>query len=278
MTTSQLMPARPSVFDGLGEADYHAHAALSSTGARALLRCPARFAYERDHPEEPSEEMELGSAVHTTLLGTGQAWEIAPARWQSGAEKDAVAAIRADGKIPLRPAAADKATAMVAEVRNHATASQLIKPGWGVAERSLFWTDRATGVHCRARIDWQPTALPLLVDLKTADDCSPSALPRLLDKRGYVIQAAFYLQGAEACGIADASTGFTFVFVESRPPHLVTVVDPDPDDLEWAMRQCDKAREIFRDCTEAGTWPGYPQHQTVRLPPWARRDIEPEEF
>ena len=62
-----------SLIYDLPEADYHAHPALSSTGARRLLRpgCPALFDWERQHPRPATEAMKLGRAAHREVLGVG---------------------------------------------------------------------------------------------------------------------------------------------------------------------------------------------------------------
>jgi len=37
-------------------------------------------------------------------------------------------------------------------------------------------------------------------------------------------------------------------------------------------KQCLLAMEIWRDCTQAGVWPGYSQDiELITLPPWAAR-------
>ena len=56
--------AGPRVVENMPEAEYHAHPALSSTGARRLLppSCPALFAYEREHPPQPKAAFEHGRA------------------------------------------------------------------------------------------------------------------------------------------------------------------------------------------------------------------------
>jgi hypothetical protein len=50
------------------------------------------------------------------------------------------------------------------------------------------------------------------------------------------------------------------------------VVELDHDALAWGAERNTRAREIFRDCTESGIWPGYQAdgtHTTVSLPGWA---------
>ena len=57
----------PGVYT-MDEADYHADpvpgGSLSCSGAKKLLACPARFAYDREHPPAPTPAMELGTAAH----------------------------------------------------------------------------------------------------------------------------------------------------------------------------------------------------------------------
>ena len=68
--------ALAGVVDGMPAADYHAHPALSSTQARALLSSPAQYRWQREHPRPPTREMELGTCVHSLLLGVGQDWVV----------------------------------------------------------------------------------------------------------------------------------------------------------------------------------------------------------
>jgi hypothetical protein len=70
----------------------------------------------------------------------------------------------------------------------------------------------------------------------------------------------------------DEDPAFLFVFQEKTPPYLVTVVQLD-DEAEAAGRARNElAMEIWRDCTQAGVWPGYSQDiELITLPPWAAR-------
>jgi hypothetical protein len=263
---------RPLVLDDLSAAGYHARPELSSTGVRRLLApsTPAKFRWLQDHPEP---------AVHALVLGVGAMPAEAPPRWQSNADKATVDEIRAANRIPLRPDDFARARAMAAAVRRHPIAAGLLAAG--MPERTIVWTDPATGVGCRALIDWSPANCRSLVDLKTCRSAAPSALPNHVGDHDYHVQAAHYLEGARAAGVADDATRFVFVFVESEPPYGVTVADLHPADLEHAHDLCRHAREIFRDCSAVDVWPGYPIDLiTIRLPSWKRRSIESfaEEF
>jgi len=44
--------------------------------------------------------------------------------------------------------------------------------------------------------------------------------------------------------------------------------------LAWGDRQVSQALEIYRDCQESGTWPGYPEDQItdIDLPAWIKTE------
>jgi len=164
---------------------------------------------------------------------------------------------------------------MVAAVRAHPLAGQLLDPERGTPERAIWWTDERTGTPCRALIDWSPANGRSLVDLKTTGDVAPDGLGRLFSAHGYPIQGAHYLRAAAAAGLVGPGAPFVFVLVSRDPPHDVVVARSDPQDLAWADDQCERAYEMWRDCTESGLWPGYSTDLiTVTMPPWARRDAE----
>ncbi len=71
---------RPGIFEDVPEDVYHGDRSLapelgrslSASGAKVLLKCPARFNWERDNPPPPRDVFDLGTAAHTLILGTGQ--------------------------------------------------------------------------------------------------------------------------------------------------------------------------------------------------------------
>ena len=89
------------------------------------------------------------------------------------------------------------------------------------------------------------------------------------------MQAPFYCDGAAAIGL-HPYPDFLFVFVESAPPHLITVVQLTDDAMDAGRTLNRQAIERYRDCTEADVWPGYSEHpiELIDLPPWAYRQLE----
>jgi PDDEXK-like domain of unknown function (DUF3799) len=277
----------PGVYGDMREDVYHADpvpgGSLSSSGAKKLLSCPARFAHDRQQPPQPTAAMELGTAVHKLVLGTGSDLVLIDAEnYRTKAAQQSAAAARAAGKVPLLPHEAAHAGEIADAVLAHPLARSLFDPEHGRPEESLFWQDEKTGISRRARLDWLPypgryQRRMIIPDLKTCVSASPAAIAKAVANFGYHIQAPWYLDGVRALGLDD-DPAFVFVFAETTPPFLVTVAQLHPDTMAAGQRLGRHACERYRDCTQAGIWPGYSEHaetiETISLPPWALRDIE----
>jgi hypothetical protein len=287
-----VMITEPGVYQ-LDERAYHADpvpgGSLSASGAKKILppNCPARFRYERDHPPQPSEEMEFGTAVHKLVLGVGTDVVVVEGdNYRTKAAREARDEARAAGKVPLLPQRMAGAQTMAAAVLSHPLAGALFAPGSGLPEQSLFWTDGLTGIWRRSRLDWLPfprydqgrLLRPVIPDLKTCASAEPGAIARAVSRFGYAIQAPWYCDAVAALG-EHPDPAFVFVFVESEPPHLITLACLDDDSMAAGRRLGQIACERFRDCTASDVWPAYSEHpekdiEEIRLPYWALREIE----
>jgi len=251
---------------------------LSSTGARELLKPggPARFRHAIDNGTlEVRREFDIGHAVHTLVLGAGPEPVLFagtgknPDAWQKDDDKAKVAALRAEGKVPLRPLDFVAAHQMSRAVKAHPLAAKLLRNG--DAERTLIWRDEATGVMCRAKVDW--LRCDGIVDLKTTESAAPDALSKSAHNYGYAIQAPFYLRGFREL-LPGGDPFFVHIAVEKTPPYLVHVNQLTERAMTWGDRQVGQALEIYRDCQESGIWPGYPEDQItdIDLPGWVRTE------
>lgn len=264
----------PGVYDMSAE-EYHASEALSSSGARKLLlpSCPAIFDYERTHGQERRNEFDIGTAAHTLLLGFGPEPHVIDAKnYLTKAAKEERDAAYDRGDVPLLPHEFDAVQAMVAKVRQHERAAELLSVG--EAEKSLFWTDKETDVACRARPDWlRPDCV---VDYKTSTSVTPGHIAKSVADFGYYMQAPWYLDAASELGLLPADAPFYFIFQSKNPPHLIKIVELDERALELGRDRNAFAREVFRDCTEAGVWPAFGDDiETISLPAYEiRRHFE----
>ncbi|MGW5197312.1 PD-(D/E)XK nuclease-like domain-containing protein [Streptomyces spiralis] len=276
----------PGWVDGLPADEYHAdRTTISSTGLRALLPpgCPAQYHYDREHPQPPKREFDLGHAAHSEILGDGP--DIDVLDFNNYLTKDAREArdeARAMGVVPLLRREYEQIEAMVAAIRQHPIAGPLFAPGTGVAERSMYWTDPATGVRCRIRPDWlrhrEENGRLIVVDVKTARAVDPAALQRAVYEHGYHAQAAFYLAGIRALGLhGDQEPAFIFVFQAKTPPYLVHLVELDFPALALGAARNERALRIYAECERTGVWPGFNDRITyLPLAPWAEKKDQEE--
>lgn len=276
----------PKVVDGLSAEAYHAdRTSISSSGLRALLApgCPAQFKYDRDHPQAPKREFDLGHAAHLLVLGEGPEIDVLDFdNYLTKAAKQARDEAREMGVIPLLRHEWEQVDAMAEAIRQHPVAGPLFTPDGGKAEQSIYWTDLRTGVRCRCRPDWMPhrqeNGRLVVVDYKTAKAVDEAALQRAVYERGYHAQAAFYLDGVKAAGLAgDQEPAFVFVFQSKTAPYLVHLIELDFPALTLGAARNEKALRRYAECERTGIWPGFNDRITyLPLPPWAEKKDQEE--
>ncbi|WP_128977250.1 PD-(D/E)XK nuclease-like domain-containing protein [Streptomyces roseicoloratus] len=273
----------PGIYPNLAVEEYHAHReSLSSTGARTILKAPALFRHEQDHPQPRRAVFDFGTAAHKLVLGDGpELVAVDAGDWRTKAARAERDEVEAAGGIALLAADYDRVHDMADALRRHPIASAVFAPGAGRPEQSLFWTDRPTGVMRRARLDWLPYPRGgrlIVADYKTTVSASPEALARTVDTYGYHQQAAWYLDGVRALELGDESAVFLLVFQEKTAPYLITVVQLDLLTLRVGAAKNRRALQVYAECTASGRWPGYvsdDQPHFLSLPPWAlARDTE----
>lgn len=273
------------IVHSLPEADYHAHPALSSTGARLLTdpSCPALFRHAMDNPSPPdTKALELGSAYHSLVFGVGAEVVEIPTELlavngaaSTKAAKEFIDLARADGHIPLKAGEIAPLRAMADTLRENPIFKAATTTG--SAEVSFFWTDMY-GVECRGRADWLPESggrRLIVLDLKTAQSAHPATFARksMVD-RGYAQQADWYLRGLRELGIADKRSAFVFIAQEKTAPYLVQPIQLDSEDMRVGEILNDRALRTYAQCMESGHWPGYHDGvAVVSLPSFYKQPI-----
>ncbi|MCS4277920.1 hypothetical protein M2390_003136 [Mycetocola sp. BIGb0189] len=248
------------------EAEYHAHSALSSTGARQLLSSPAKYHYGLTHPRKDTAAFDAGTIIHTKVLGTGAGIKVLEFdNYRTKAAQIERDEAREVGLVPMLAHEIAPLEAIAESVLAHPLARVLFEKE-GTPEMSLFGTDPATGADVRCRFDYYAD---IAVDLKTtATDASPSGFMKTAASYGYDVQEAHY---RDTRGFVTGDRGeFVFVVVEKEAPYLVCVHQLDQDFREIGEAKARKAREIYARCLETGVWPGYPEEVHLIQPPvWA---------
>jgi hypothetical protein len=269
-------PVAPGIYDIPEDEYFGASWALSCSGMKLLLppSCPAKFFWRQDHPER-KKVWDLGSGAHNLVLGNGpEIVEVEYDNWMTRAAKQQRDDARAGGKIPLLTKELAQCRAMAAALEEHPLAWNLLDPGHGTAEQSLFWRDERTGTQLRARLDWMydpGTGQLIIVDYKTCDSADPDAIAKASANYHYEMQNAHYTDGLKA--VTGADVAFWNIFQEKSEPYLVNVIELTPDAVRVGRARNSRAIDTYRACTQAGEWPAYGNGlNEIALPAWASRD------
>ena len=252
-----------TVIDGMTNTTYHAHPALGSTSLKTLAtKTPAHYKHDQQHTKT-SDAFDLGTAAHSLILeGDTSGVEVLDfAAWTTKAAKEARDEARAAGKIPMLEKDWQQVVSMHDAVMVHPEARKLFTGHR--AEASVFWNEDGLDLKCRPDA-WHPS---LLVDLKTTRDANPNEFGSTAANLGYHQSAAHYVDGVKE--LTGEELPFRFVLVEKTAPYLVSVVDLDDEAVDIGRALNDRAKRIYRECTEANTWPGYPTTDPISLPLWA---------
>lgn len=266
------------VYD-LEEHLYHARPELSSTQARSLLESPARFDYARSHPQPHKDAFDLGTAVHTKILGVGAEVITYPAEHltPSGNASTKAATVawadeqRANGFVVVGVAQAAHVEGMAEAALANTEARTVLE---SIAGREVSVFASIDGVDMRARFDLYDGTRA--ADLKSARDASPKGFNAAVGKWGYHIQDRWYSEAHIAVTGTELES-FKFVVVENVAPYLVGVYDLDYMWEDIAKERTARARELYRECTKKDIWPGY-QSGTLTPPTWAVYENEEEEM
>lgn len=260
------------VYD-LDETLYHSLPGLSSTGAKKILRSPAHFQHYINNKEAPKSAFDLGSAVHTKVLGTGsdiavypdgeghetfefEGVELGNVLATNGAvSTKAAKAFEADardrGLIPVKRVVSRVVDRMVESVLSNQTARALLEGGH--PEVSMFATDPDTQVALRGRIDYLGKRI---ADLKTtAGESSESGFAKHVFNLGYEVQFGQYEHTYEL--ITGERPPWLFIVVENEAPYLTGVHVLSEDAQQIGRDKARAARERYARARDTNNWGGY---------------------
>lgn len=262
--------------------EYHAIAALSAGYCiRSEQECPAQAwwdsAFNPKRPEqEPNHNLDIGTAAHLAVLEQSRFLErievIPHASYRTNDAKDRRDRAVAQGKVALLP---DQLSLIerLAKAIYASDASHWFNEEVGKSEVTLQW-ELPGGVPCKARVD--RLCGDVLVDLKTASSASPEAFQRAMVRDGHHIRAAWYKDGALACGLGRVS--YKFVVVGKAPPHLVSMFEIDDRAEEWGRMCYRRAVTEYAEGKARGQFRGYTDGvRRIGLPNWAEYRLADEE-
>lgn len=256
----------PGVYGDLSNEDYHAdpipEGSLSASGAKTLLKAPAKFRWEQKHPTF-KDTYDFGSVAHAKALSddTVTIVRVEANDWRTNTAKAIRDEAREAGHVALLAKDCDVVDEMVAALMAEPDAKELLTLP-GKSEQSAFWQDKTTGVWLRARFDRLPEPVEgqpfVIVDYKTAASSEPETFAKACADYGYFMQAPWYCDAVRTLGI-HPDPAFVFVVQEKDPPYLVSVCQLDMEAMQLGERLNARAIELYADCSRTGVWPGYTQ-------------------
>lgn len=258
----------------IDRAQYAEHEGANWSTLANMRKSPLHYKHGLETARKETTALRKGRALHTLIFepetydatyavyrDSKTTGEGARKKWQAFQEQartDALTILDADEEA--------LAKAMAAAVMR-SSAARYIAPSRGRAEIPLTWTDRETGIGCKARLDWV-TMDDCFVDLKSCRTAEARAFGRQAWHFGYFHQAVFYRMGlAAACGKAPDKVPCRIVAVESEAPHDVVVYEPGDEDLYAAEVEVRELLERLAICRRTNRYPGrYETEQVLKAP------------
>jgi hypothetical protein len=273
------------------DADYRSSRGLSYSESKLLQRTPAHYRWAKDNPGRaftPTPQMILGTMLHCAVLEPTRFDRDYVLEPEPGLNKNSSAwktfkgACDLAGQRPITEDERARVFGMRDSLRAHPKIRQVLAHGH--PEVSCWWTDKATGADCRARLDWvsEVRGGVLPCDLKTAADASEETFQRSVFNLQYHRQAAWYEDACAAC-FKGPTAPMLFLVVESSPPFACKPYVLHPFFMKLARDENARLRSIYAHCVEMDEWPAYdPSITELRPPRWAldpdmRRELDAEE-
>lgn len=246
-------------------AAYQSLPGINASSLKAMAVSPLHYKYGLTNGRPDSPAMARGRAIHAACLEPDEfpkRYTVWPG-YRRGKDWLAFEEAAADAGLEiLTQAEYDDVLATRDAVRAHPVAARYLD--WGDAERTITWTDEATGLPCKARLDFLNDCV---VDLKTSRDIGDHSFSRTTHDLLYYVSAAHYLNGVKA--VTGVDHPFVFIAVESIPPHDVRVGPLSEDALYCGEQEAARLLRLVADCTASGEWPGaFPDEDTFDLPAW----------
>lgn len=242
-------------YPGMDFDEYLASDALSSSMARLLTKHVPAKAIELARNGKPTKAMNLGSAVHAHVLGTGPrliVWEHDGRTREGKLERKAAADDLATGDaLAVTATELEQIVGMAAALRAHPEVAEILDRAQ--AEVSAFWLEG--NVRCRARFDlidhdgaW---------DYKSTQDCTRRGFSKAMANFGYHQQADLYERALVALDHPAAGKQMRFICQESEPPYLVQIHWVDEEAQDVAKQLNNRAIAEYEAAARTGEWPGF---------------------
>lgn len=274
------------VIRGMPIEAYHKHPALSNSGIKTLLDCPARYYWKYlsgEYVQKEKPYFKIGKAAHCYILEGKETFlekywynpysqykkekliEILQEKfsYDSSIKKYLVSdlielLIDAEGierkEIELSSSEFNQVVAIGSSINKNKYAKNAFSQS-GEAELSFFWKD-SSGIWLKCRPDFLPYDCLLVPDYKTAESVNPHTFYHSFIKYGYHLQAAFYRTGIKEVTGIDVES-FFFIAQEKEPPFISQIYLPEITLINFGENAIKNGIKKYLECKENDIWETY---------------------
>lgn len=251
--------------------EYFRSTGVSNTMLGHLDQSPAHLQAYLAQPPETTKGQEIGTFFHELTLLENAPKNIA-------IKPEGMSFAKIDGKAWKKEALAAGKTILTQDeydsiygMRDAIMREPRLKLAieTGQREVALFAPFIRGSVTRKARLDLIPESIAL-IDLKSTLDASPRVFGKQMAANGYIRQAAYYLDIADANGLPQ--TQFLFVAVEKSRPYAMAMYYLTPEQINAGRGHYVRLLQRYMECAEKNEWPAYgDREQPAQVPEWYLR-------
>ena len=270
------MKVEPGIYPGVPFDEYIKWDAINNSLLWIIQnQSPAHAKANMDCPPEPTPAFHFGHGLHCLALEPDkfdERYAIAPKcdrRTKDGKETWKKFTESVNGKEVFEQEDFEQMKLMADAIKKQAIHRFIQR---GEAEVCIAWTDKETGLLCKARIDYLHRDHAILIDLKSTTNASKDAFARSVYNYGYYQQTAWYCDGWKA--LTDDPSAFVFLAAEKGVPYAVAAYEMAEEVIVAGRKSYRNALKTYQECLKNNYWPGYSDTvEVLTLPTWALNKV-----
>lgn len=264
------MTAKASIIEGLPFAEYAKLDGINASALKAGHLSPLHVESYSNEPDDPTDAMTLGGAIHDAVLCGGAGNYVAWPSRRAGAEYEKFCDEQAKlGKVVLSKSEHDNMLGAMNRVTAHPFARYLLSLP-SRRELSITWETKKYG-RAKARIDalaQEPDGKCVVIEYKTSADISERNFERTCFKLFYHWQLGWYKEGCMKAKIKPAA--MYVIAQEQKSPWDVRVLRVTQMLIDEGRKQAVKLASKWWSEKNAGCLSGQSSDvEMLRLPAWA---------
>ena len=240
---------------------------LSNSSLQNLVKSPLYFKYKRENPDQETEAMIIGRAVHSAILTPDlfeKEYVCAPAcdkRTKAGKELWESFCLANVGKEVLKADQFEECKKISSSVLSSPKIKNMLSKG--LSEQTYLY--EVDGVDMKSRFDFD--AEEFICDVKTTKDASIGSFSKDFVNYGYDLQFGLY-QYAKFLKTGK-NVPVIILAVEKEAPYDYSVFKVPEVYLENGLRKAKKLIAIYKKCKDADAWPGLSKEvNELEILPW----------